>query len=177
MSAFFIGVGFVKLKIKPSLEPPVKKSFILLFCCLISLGVQASDKVSIDEFAWLTGHWVGDGFGGVSEEVWGQPMAGSMLGLYRHISDDKTNFGEYIQINEEADSIRLRLKHFSADLVGWETKEDYVEFPFVSVEPGRAVFEGLVYELVSEDKMTVRLTLHNDGKSWEEVFTFDRVEP
>ncbi|MEQ9423576.1 MAG: DUF6265 family protein [Cyclobacteriaceae bacterium] len=154
-----------------------KHSITVLLILLTTSLTFGQDKVSIEDFAWLSGHWIGDGFGGVSEEIWGEPMAGTMVGLFRHLNDGKPNFAEFFQINEEGDSIRFRLKHFNPDMTGWETKEDYVEFPFISVEPGKAVFKGLTYELVSENQMVVTLKLRNKERQWEEVFTFNRSEP
>ena len=43
----------------------------------------AVEAPSIDDFAWLAGHWRGEGLGGVCEEVWSQPLAGTMMGSCR----------------------------------------------------------------------------------------------
>jgi len=118
-----------------------KLALFLLFSS--SFAINAQSRVSIDQFSWLTGHWVGDGFGGVSEEVWSQPTEGAMIGTYRHMSDGKNNFYEFMQINEENGSIKLRLKHFNADMKGWEEKEDFVDFQFISVDKNKAIFKGL----------------------------------
>ena len=42
----------------------------------------ASD-VDVEDFAWLAGYWRGEGLGGVCEEIWSEPLAGSMIGLFR----------------------------------------------------------------------------------------------
>jgi hypothetical protein len=36
----------------------------------------------INNYTWLAGHWTGDGFGGVSDEVWSLPANGTMMGVY-----------------------------------------------------------------------------------------------
>lgn len=148
----------------------------IILCFALVIESKSQEKISINQFAWLTGHWVGDGFGGVSEEVWSQPMGGAMIGTYRHLSEGKNNFYEFMQINEENGSIKLRLKHFNPDMKGWEEKEDFVDFPFISVEEGKAVFKGLIYELVNENSMKISLELHNKEKTWTEVFNFKRKE-
>ena len=126
----------------------------------------------------MTGHWIGDGFGGVSEEIWSEPKDGVIIGLYRHLDKGKNNFYEFITISEnEEGGVNFRLKHFNPDMTAWEDKEDFVDFPFVSVEPGKAIFKGLVYELEDEKTLKVRLKLRNKEKSWEEVFTFRRSDP
>ncbi len=91
-------------------------------------------------------------------------MGGAMLGTYRHLSDGKNNFDEFMQINEEDRSIKLRIKHFNPDMKGWEEKENFVDFPFVSVENGKAVFKGLTYERVDENSMKISLELHDKEK-------------
>ena len=135
---------------------------------------EAQEKVTIDQFAWLTGHWIGDGFGGVSEEIWSEPRGGSMIGLYRHLKEGENNFYEIFSLYEDEGSITFRLKHFNPDMKGWEEKDDFVEFPFISVEDGKAVFNGLIYELTDPDTMIITLKLHSKEKTWEEVFTFKR---
>jgi len=149
---------------------------IILITTFIFTGFfsLAQDKVSIVQFSWLTGHWIGDGFGGVSEEIWSEPRGGSMIGLYRHLNKGENNFYEIFSLYEDEGGITFRLKHFNPDMVGWEDKEDFVEFPFISVEEGKAVFNGLIYELTNPDTMIITLTLHNKEKTWDEVFTFKR---
>ena len=143
---------------------------------LISFSAAAQNKTSIDEFSWLTGHWIGDGFGGVSEEIWSEPKGGSMVGLFRHLDKGENNFYEIFSLYEDGDGITFRLKHFNPDMIAWEDKEDFVNFEFISVEEGKAVFKGLIYELKDTDTMIVTLTLHSKEKVWDEVFTFKRSE-
>ena len=148
-------------------------SGFLFGLCIVS---SAQEKVSIEQFAWLSGHWIGDGFGGVSEEVWSEPRGGSMVGLYRHLADGKNNFYEILTIYEDEGSIKLRLKHVNPDMTGWEEKDEYVNFPFVSAEEGKAVFKGLIYELTGPDTMKITLTLRDKEKTWDEIFTFKRTK-
>ncbi len=152
----------------------MKKILTVLCLVLISFITEAQEKISINQFSWLTGHWIGDGFGGESEEIWSEPKAGSMVGLFRHIDKGENNFYEIFSLYEDEGSITFRLKHFNPDMIAWEDKEDFVQFPFIAVEEGKATFKGLIYELTDADTMIVTLTLHNDDKTWDEVFTFRR---
>lgn len=124
-------------------------------------------------YAWIEGTWVGDGFGGTSEEVWSAPSEdGTIMGTYRHHNGDGSlNFYEFLVL----DSTGLRLKHFNPDMTGWETKEDFVHFKLVEFTDTKIILKGLVYELKSEDEMEIRLDLKNkEGKKWTEVFTMRR---
>lgn len=153
--------------------------FLALIICMASIGVtqaQIIDQPQLDDFAWLAGSWVGDGFGGNSEEVWTAPSAGSMIGAYKHYKDGKVNFYEILHISKTDGKFSLKLKHFNPDLTGWEDKDKYVEFPFVSATPSRIEFKGLIYELVAEDKMEIRLRLKRGDEVNTEVFHFQRIK-
>lgn len=135
---------------------------------------QVIENPEISDFGWLAGNWVGDGFGGVSQEAWTEPSAGSMIGSYKHYKDGKVTFYEILHIAKNEGKISLKLKHFNPDLTGWEEKDDFVEFPFVSATPTKIEFKGLSYELVEEDKMEIRLRLNRGGEVSTEVFHFEK---
>lgn len=129
---------------------------------------------SIDDFAWLVGQWRGEALGGVAEEVWLPPAGGAMSGMFRTVADGAVGFYELFTIAEP--ELDLRLKHFGADLVGWEEREEVVTFPFVRVSPTEAVFEGLVFRRIAEDRIqAVVETRSADGTEGELVFDYQRV--
>lgn len=123
-------------------------------------------------YAWLAGHWTGDGFGGVSEELWSPPSEnGTMMGVYRHHKGDGSlNFYEFLTL----DSTGMKLKHFNPDLTGWETKEDFVHFELVEFTENKIVLKGLVFERKSDTEMEICLDLKSGEKKWTEVFTMRR---
>ncbi|HEX2445685.1 MAG TPA: DUF6265 family protein, partial [Vicinamibacterales bacterium] len=83
---------------------------------------EKSPPAAIADMAWLAGRWVGEALGGASEEIWSEPRAGAMMGMYRLVRDGKPIFYELLTIVEENGTLMLRLKHFNADLTGWEEK-------------------------------------------------------
>ena len=137
---------------------------------------QASAPATIADMEWLAGHWTGDGLGGRSEEIWSPPANGAMMGMHRHIKDDKAVFYELLTLVEENGSLILRLKHFHPDLVGWEEKDEIVSFPFVAKRGGVMHFEGMAFEPAG-DGLTVHLAIGNkeDGSVREAVFRYRRV--
>lgn len=138
---------------------------------------QASGKATLADIAWLAGNWTGAGLGGVSEENWGKPNAGAMLGTYRLIVDGKPVFYEMMMMLESGDSIILRLKHFNPDFTGWEEKDKTVDFKFVSKAGNRMNFSGLTFERVGTDKINLYLALRQtDGQVKEEVFSMSRAK-
>ncbi|WP_425389549.1 DUF6265 family protein [Ekhidna sp.] len=147
----------------------MKKSLllILLFGYLVSYSQEA--KVP---YAWLAGSWVGDGFGGTSEEVWSEPsLSGTMMGVYRHHKGDGSlNFYEFLTL----DSTGIKLKHFTPKLTAWETKEDFVHFELIEFTENKIILKGLVFERKSDSEMEIRLDLKNGDKQWTEVFKMKR---
>ncbi|WP_422359518.1 DUF6265 family protein [Reichenbachiella sp.] len=146
--------------------------FLFVFC--FHANAQ-TNKPTMNDLNFLRGYWVGDGFGGVSEEVWMPASLGRMNGIYKHMKDDKTTFMEFMDISIVQDTIRLRLKHYNPDMTGWEEKDKYVTFTLESIEPNKAIFKGLTYELVDPNYLKVSLKLkQKDGSVNTEVFNFRR---
>ena len=158
----------------------MKKRTITTVAFLISMTfsfnsqAQNIENPKIADFKWLAGNWVGDGFGGVSEEAWTEPSVNTMIGVYKHYKNDKPTFYEFFVISETDGKISLKLKHFNPDMMGWEEKADFVEFEFVSATPNKIEFKGLVYELVEKDKMEIRLRLRQGEEVSTEIFHFER---
>ncbi|MGI9546548.1 MAG: DUF6265 family protein [Flavobacteriaceae bacterium] len=133
---------------------------------------EESTIFNIDDYTWLAGHWIGDGFGGISEEIWALPADGTMMGMYRHIKDEKLVFYEFLLLDKDG----LRLKHFNPDLKGWETKDEFVSFPMVEHSPNKLVLKGLTFEKKSDTEMEIRLRLRSGEKVETEVFKMRRVK-
>ncbi|MBK6750373.1 MAG: hypothetical protein KA956_06365 [Pyrinomonadaceae bacterium] len=134
-----------------------------------------SPSASIKDIAWLAGNWSGTGMGGVSDETWGTPNNGVMVGTYRLVINNKPIFYEMMWMMEHEGSLILRLKHFSSELVGWEEKDKTVDFRFVNKTGNRMNFSGLTYEQTSKNKLTIYLALRQkDGTLKEESFVLTR---
>ena len=125
---------------------------------------------NIEDYQWLAGSWIGDGFGGVSEESWSLPVDGTMMGMYRHYKDGKIVFYEFLLLDETG----IKLKHFNPDLTAWEDKEDMVHFGMISFSETKLEMKGLVFELKSENEMEIRLRLTQNGETRTEVFSMKR---
>ena len=153
-------------------------SFLILLYHPPLLGQSVSSSGHhINNFAWLAGHWQGDGFGGQSVEIWSPPSAGTMMGMYQHSQQGKVIFYEFFIIKEEADGFKLKLKHFTSELIGWEEKDKYVTFPLLSLSPTRIEFDGLIMEKIDNDKIQVTVQIQQkNGEIKKEVFHYIRVE-
>lgn len=130
-----------------------------------------TDDFNIQDYQWLAGSWVGDGFGGVSEESWSLPIDGTMMGMYRHHINGKITFYEFFLLDKNG----IRLKHFNPDLTSWEEKNDMVTFPMISFSKTKIEMEGLVYDLKSENEVEIRLQVTQNGETSTEVINIKRV--
>lgn len=157
------------------IEIKIGALFILIVISFNSYA-QNIENPKIADFKWLAGNWIGDGFGGVSQEAWTEPTVNNMVGVYKHYKDGKPTFFEFFNISETDGKISLKLKHFNPDMMGWEEKADFVEFPFVSATKTKIEFKGLIYELVEENKMEISLKLKQGDKISTEIFHFERRE-
>lgn len=135
-----------------------------------------SPSASVEQMAWLEGFWQGEGMGGVVEEVWSPPTAGSLMGVFRFIREDAVSFYEIVTLTEEHGSLMLRLKHFHPDLKGWEEQEETVDFPLVKIDQDTAWFNGFTIQRISEDKMDIYVLVGTeDGTNDEVLFSYRRT--
>jgi hypothetical protein len=140
------------------------------------LGGQPSPAATLADMAWLEGHWVGEGLGGVSEELWSPARGGAMMGTYRLLKDGKPVFYEFLMVVEENGTIAMKLKHFNPDFTGWEEKAGVVTFKLVAVEARAVHFDGLSFFRDGDDELRIYLLLRDkDGTVREEQFRMRRA--
>ena len=135
---------------------------------------QSPPPASLDGIAWLAGHWHGQGLGGAVEEVWAEAAGGQMMGAFRMIKDDQVAFYEIMTIAEHDGSLVLRLKHFNADLTGWEDKDQTVDFPLVRMDDQAAYFDGMTLRRDGPDAMTVFVRIGQDDGPQIATFNYRR---
>ncbi len=129
---------------------------------------------TINDVAWIAGHYQGEAFGGICEEVWMPPFGGSMMGMFRMVQGDTIVFYEFFTITEESNSLNLKLKHFHPDLKGWEEKDEFVSFPLVRLTKDTAFFDGLTFQKLDQNTIQVYLALRHDGEISETEFKYHR---
>lgn len=140
------------------------------------LGAGISPPATLNDMAWIAGHWRGEAFGGQTEEIWSPPLGGSMMCVFRLITDNQVSFYEIVTLAEEKNSLIIRLKHFHRDLKGWEEKDKTVDFPLVKMGENRAYFDGMTFEQVGADQLNVYVMIGNAGEEKEVLFRYFRVK-
>lgn len=130
----------------------------------------------VADLAWLTGAWEGEGPFGLAREHWSPPTGDQMIGHFVQTGGDGVRFSEIVSIAETEGSLELRLKHFNADLTGWEEKDEVVRFPLVAVENGAWYFDGLTIRRDGPDGLVGAVVAGTaDGPPRELVFRYRRV--
>ncbi|MEZ6043152.1 MAG: DUF6265 family protein [Planctomycetaceae bacterium] len=144
---------------------------------------NAVSEVNLEKLQWLQGYWIGEGFGGVCEEVW-LPVLGDaakseqhMTGTFRLVVNGELEFSEFFLFARRENQWTLRLKHFGKDFKSWEAQDDYTEFPLIRVEGRTAWFRGLTYRINQNDELEAIVALkQKDGSYMEEKIVFRRKQ-
>ncbi|MDB2606153.1 DUF6265 family protein [Zobellia sp.] len=157
--------------------------FALVF---FSIGIQAqntttlpkdasSPEATLADISWMQGNWSGEAFDGITEEIWGPPLGGSMMFSFKLISDGKVSFYELGHIRELDETLIYELKHFHNDLKGWEEKDEVQSFRLVKIDGNRVYFEGFTFEKVSANEINIYAQIGNENDTAEEVtFNFKK---
>ena len=141
----------------------------ILLAAATAFAQGTAPPAKIADVAWLQGYWSGEGFGGALEEVWMPPRSGVMLGAFRLMKGDGTrasgSFQEILAIEEFEGSLRLVIKHFHPDWVGWEEKDQALKLRLTRIDAQEAVFGGVALRRV-DDRLEVELVIkQRDGNT------------
>ena len=136
-----------------------------------------SPPATIADAAWLIGQWSGEGIEGAeAHESWLIPSGTTMVGTFvQENADGVIMFTEHMYLMEQDGSLVVKLKHFNADLTGWEDKEGMVTFRLLAAEPCALYFNALTYRCDGEGRMVVAVRMKSEGPTPTElVFRFRR---
>lgn len=89
----------------------------------------------VTDLAWMTGSYSSD----TLEENWATPKGGTIASLVRGIGDGATNMIELIVVEEEGDSLVLRLKQWDP---GMEPRADFQVMDLVEIGDQKVVFKN-----------------------------------
>lgn len=163
----------------------MKNLFLLFLLTSLSAYAQntisyiegvSSPKATLAEVSWIAGHWKGEAFGGVTEEIWSPPLGDSMMFTFRLIVEEKVQFYEIGHIQQMGETLLLQLKHFNGNLEGWEEREETVDFQLVKLEKNRVLFDDFTFEKISDKEINVYVVIENEDGSKEEVkFNYKKV--
>jgi hypothetical protein len=136
---------------------------------------EAVAATDVDSLSWMVGHWQAEAFGGLAEDIWAPPAGGQMVGMFRSYTAEGINFYEIVILLPVEGRLTMRLKHFHADLRGWEEKDETVDFPLLDQEGDFWYFEGVTIHRESDEKMTTYLRISSKGKTSVVPFRYKRI--
>jgi hypothetical protein len=137
---------------------------------------SASPSASLSDIDWIQGHWRGEAFGGVTEEVWTPPHGNSMMCAFKLIVKNEVQFYELVTISEENGTLIMRLKHFDGKMIGWEAKDESIDFKLVKISEDKVYFDEFTFERISDDEMTIYVVIENKDKREEVPFLYTRFK-
>ena len=135
---------------------------------------QSAPEASIEDFSWISGNWEGQGLGGTVHEIWSKPAGGAMMGSFRLIKDGEIQFYELCILREYSGSVKLQIKHFDNELVGWEEQHESKEFTLVDFSDDIAFFEEFTFERVDEDNLNIYVLIGAEEDEKEVKFSYTR---
>lgn len=143
--------------------------------CMLYDSSVGPPEATLNDVAWVEGHWKGEAFGGITEEIWSPPFGGAMMCVFRLVMNEKISFYEICTITEENKTLLLRLKHFHSNLTGWEEKDETVDFKLVKITPRKVFFDGFTFERINENEINIYVVTENQGEKSETKFNYHRV--
>ncbi len=150
---------------------------LLALLCVVP-AQAAAPAASLADLSWMVGAWEGEGIARApAVEAYSPPAGGAMPGHFRQNKPDgSVLFYELLAFVERDGTLFLRLKHFNADLTGWEEKDVVREFPLSAVGENRWTFGGIEYRRTGKDTMEVSVAMREDDGSKQMLqFRFRRV--
>jgi uncharacterized protein DUF6265 len=167
------GTGAQTASQEPGKSPPQQET------------TAAAPRQTLADFAWLDGRWRGEWGPRVAEQVWMEPKAGMMTGLFRLVENDKTLVLEMFTLVEKPDGINFYFRHFTPELAPWE-KADPTTLKLVSLDAKKIEFENpvngqpkrAILIRVDADTYTARSEIvPEQGDTQVIEITYHRVKP
>ena len=147
-------------------------------------GMAGRAPGRVEQLAWLSGRWEFATQGQHLEETWSPATDDAMLGMFRWARDGSVWLYELMSIEQEQDTLVLRLRHFSRGLEPWASEaEGALEYPLKSLANGEAVFENpqrdaprrFIYRREA-DRLTIRIEAAGDDAGPPDQFTFELAD-
>lgn len=134
-----------------------------------------SPNATLDDISWIQGHWKGEAFGGLLEEIWSPPFGDSMMFSFKLVVDNKVVFYEFGGIRKVDKTLVLEFKHFNADFKGWEEKDETINAKLVKIKGNRVYFDDFTFEKISDTEINLYVVIEQkEGKSEEIKFNYKK---
>ncbi|MCB1644065.1 MAG: hypothetical protein KDI36_01360 [Pseudomonadales bacterium] len=138
-------------------------TLLLLFSLITTATMAATESASVADLHWMTGTWAGPVGDGRLEETWVTPRDHSMGAFVRMTSDAGPSMIELIVIEEQEDTLILRLQQWNP---GFEPRTEVPQTLKLTTMSSRmvsfeAVTEGgmqtLAYERPDDNSFNIHI--------------------
>jgi hypothetical protein len=159
MNRFSLGAGIVLLAASAHAQTPV-------------------GEPTLQDFAWLAGHWRIEQADRLVDEQWMAPAAGLMMGMARNVQGGKLREYEFTLLRQEPNG--------DIFYVASPSKQTQTSFRLTSLRNGEAVFENpghdfpkkVIYARQADGSLLAAIEgPGRDGKTRRVEYAFKRVTP
>ena len=159
----------------------MRKLLLPLAVVLLSLAAHAqapAAKPTLQDFAWLAGHWRIEQGDRVIDEHWMAPAGELMMGMGRNVQAGKVREYEFTLLRQEPNGDIL--------YVASPSKQQETAFKLTSLRDGEAVFENpehdfpkkVIYARQPDGSLLAAIEgPGRDGKTRRVEYPFKRVKP
>jgi len=154
---------------------------LLLGVILLAASAHAqapAAKATLQDFAWLAGHWRIEEADRLVDEQWMAPAGGLMMGMARNVQGGKVREYEFTLLRQEANG--------DIFYVASPSKQTETSFKLTSLRGGAAVFENpghdfpkkVIYARQPDGSLLAAIEgPGRDGKPRRVEYPFKRVTP
>jgi len=164
----------------------MKQSITILILLFISVSYSqtntlkfedhmTSPKANLSQVSWIAGHWKGEAFGGITEEIWSPPLGDSMMFSFKLVNDGKVIFYELGGIRQVDDTLIFQLKHFGNDFKGWEEKDETVDAKLIKIDSNGAYFDQFTFERIRDTEINIYVVIEENGQTEEVKFNYKKT--
>ena len=159
----------------------MKRTMLTIWATIALAAAHAqppAEKATLQDLAWLTGHWRIEQGDRQIDEQWMAPAGGLMMGMARTVQDGKVREYEFTLLRQEPNGDIL--------YVASPSKQAETSFKLTSLRGGEAVFENpqhdfpkkIVYARQADGSLLAAIEgPGRDGKPRRVEYPFKRVTP
>lgn len=161
--------------------------FAVITLFVLTWHTQAADQpqpaFTLKNVAWFGGPWRSPANAKTfAEEQWSEPAGGGMIGMFRLVSQGKPALYEFLLMEETADGVTMRLRHFTLAMA--ELEKEPIRLKLIQASSTEAIFENpdnekpkrITYSLTKPDQLTVTVETTRDGKKASFALKFEKVK-
>jgi hypothetical protein len=158
--------------------PKLPFALAAVLLTLVAHAQAPAAKPTLQDFAWLAGHWRIEQGDRLVDEQWMAPSGGLMMGMARNVQAGKVREYEFTLLRQE--------RNGDIVYVASPSKQTQTTFKLTSLRAGEAVFENpehdfpkkIVYARQSDGSLLAAIEgPGRDGKLRRVEYPFKRVSP